>query len=216
MDAQRQPQSEPPMDDRWALAAGIAFLEGAVAPNWGISGLRAWFQDQLVAPGYMGPPGSVHEPSVGTVTLWSRSAGAAVANIGPAALLSHSRQQVLAALRGFLGIPLDDRFVKAALFSGRVQRASFRPAAPGESQRTMTARWVPRPDPTAPLHLLVLSLFAVDALTHRESWERGLCVCDVCGRVEMQEGADRRRACGAHGQRASAFMKKVTLPGEHR
>jgi hypothetical protein len=214
MDAQRQPSSEPPMADRWALAAGIAFLDGAAAGNWGISGLRVWFQDQLVTPGYMGTPGSVHEPSVGTVTLWSRGAGATVANIGPGALLAHTRQQVLAALRGFLGIPVDDRFVKAALFSGRVQRASFRPTAPGESQRGLASRWAPRPDPTAPLHLLVLSLFAVDALTHREAWERGLCVCDVCGRVEFQDGVDRRRACAAHGPRPSAFMKRVVPPGD--
>ncbi|MFT3769137.1 MAG: hypothetical protein QM820_27165 [Minicystis sp.] len=211
MIARRELFPEAPQDDRWALAAGLAFLEGAA--TWGISGLRGWFQDNLVTPGYMLPPASVHEPPIGILTLWSRGAGTSITTANPAALLAKTRGQVLAGLRGFLQIPADDRFVKAALFSGRVQRASMRPSAHEAAHGpSSSSRWVPRPDPTAPLHAVVLSLFAIDVLTHRESWERLLCVCDACGRVTFEEAEDRRRACPTHGPKPSALMRKVTPP----
>jgi hypothetical protein len=200
------------LEDRWALAAGVEFLDGAASGSWGISGLRAWFHQHLVEPGHMVAPGSVHEPPAGVLTVWSRGASSPPTTVNPATLLAKTRSNVLAALRGFLGVPADDRFVKAALFSGRVQRSTVPPPSSGSAPRSMSsASWVPRPDPTAPLSALVLSLFAVDALTHRERWERNLSICDVCGRVGFVESPDRRRTCHAHAPRPSGTLR-ITPP----
>jgi len=201
-------------EDRWALAAGVEFLDGAASASWGLAGLRAWFQHHLVDPGHMIPPGSVHEPPVGVLTVWSRGASTPPTTVGPATLLGKTRGIVLASLRGFLGVPADDRFVAAALFSGRVQRSSAPPPSSvvPRSAASGSASWVPRPDPTAPLSALVLSLFAVDVLTHREAWERSLSICDLCGRVTFVESPDRRRTCNAHAPRPSSTMMRVTPP----
>lgn len=179
-------------DDRWALTAGVSFLEGA--GGWGSNELRRWFTDHLVGPGHMTEPAAVHEAPIGAISLWSRGSplpGASPitrrpsgAEASPPLLLARARAQVLAGLRGFLAVPVNDGFVSAAIFSGRVQR-----------QR---GRWHPRPDAAAPLSGLVLSLFAVDALTHREAWDQRVSICDACGRLSFTDAGDKRRTCPAH------------------
>jgi hypothetical protein len=214
MTARKQPPAETTTtDDRWALAAGVAFLDGAGAGTWGISGLRSWFEDHLVKPGFMRPPTAVHEPPVGELVLWSQGAAVSGAHASPAVLLAKARATVLAALRGFLQVPCDDRFVTAALFSGRVQRASAPPPS-GTVARVGNAasRWVPRHAPGAPLSAIVLGIFAVDVLTNREAWERSLCICDVCGRLTFREGEMRRRTCPAHLPPPSTMMPRVVEP----
>lgn len=217
MTARQEPFAETTTaGDRWALAAGVAFLDGAAAGTWGISGLRGWFEQHLVSPGYMRPPTVVHEPPIGEVTLWSQGAASSGAHASPEAVLSKARATVLAALRGFLAMPCDDRFVTAALFSGRVQRASISiPPSSGTGPRGASAasRWVPRHAPGAPLSALVLGVFAVDALTNREAWERSLCICDACGRVTFRENEVRRRTCPAHAPAPSTTMPRVVGPG---
>ncbi len=208
-----RPSSTGPAEatDRWALAAGCAFLEGTATGSWGIVGVRGWFQDHLVSGGHMRTPISVSEPPVGTFTLYPRDASALQPQASLPALLTVARNTVLATLRGFIDKPSDDRFVAAALFSGRVRRAhgpTSRAVNPGAS----AARWIPRPDPNGPLSTLVLNLFVVDMLTHREIYDRGLCVCDVCGRVTFQEGVPRRLACPLHGARPSSIVRRVTAP----
>jgi hypothetical protein len=213
MTARKQPPPEPTItDERWALAAGVAFLEGAAAGTWGISGLRGWFEDHLVKPGFMRPPPAVHEPPVGELTLWSQGASVSGVHTSPAVLLAKTRATVLTALRGFLALPCDDRFVTAALFSGRVQRASLPPSSGASGRGGPASRWVARHTPGAPLSALVLGVFAVDVLTHREAWERSLCICDVCGRVSFREGEMRRRTCLAHLPPPSTTMPRVVLP----
>jgi hypothetical protein len=190
--------------DRWAFTAGCAFLEGTATGSWGIVGVRGWFQDHLVSGEHMCTPISVSEPLVGTFTLHPRSVRALHPQASLPALLSVARNTVLATLRGFIDKPSDDRFVAAALFSGRVRRAH----GPGGG----ASRWIPQPDPDGPLSTLVLSLFVVDMLTHREAYDRSLCVCDVCGRVSFREGVPRRLACPVHGTRPSSIVRRVTAP----
>jgi hypothetical protein len=204
------PPNTAPADDRWALAAGLTFLDGVASGTWGLGTVRDWFEAHLVSTGYMPPPISVNEPPVGSFALYARSNAALRPQASLPMLLSVARNNVLAGLRGFLAIPADDRFVTAALFSGRVHRAS-----PPASSRTRvnSARWVPRPEADAPLSALVRSLFAIDVLTHREAYERTLCVCEVCGHVSFAEGTARRRTCPVHGQSPSGFVRRVTLPG---
>ena len=164
-----RPSSTGPAEatDRWALAAGCAFLEGTATGSWGIVGVRGWFQDHLVSGGHMRTPISVNEPPVGTFTLYPRDASALHPQASLPALLTVARNTVLATLRGFIDKPSDNCFVAAALFSGRVRRAhgpTSRAVNPGAS----AARWIPRPDPEGPLSTLVVNLFVVDMLTHRE------------------------------------------------
>jgi hypothetical protein len=45
---------------------------------------------------------------------------------------------------------------------------------------------------------MVLSLFAVDILTHRDFHDQNLCVCDVCGRISYNPAATSRAGCGDH------------------
>jgi hypothetical protein len=180
------------LDERWALTAGVSFLEGA--PGWGANELRRWFSDHLVGPGLMSEPAAVHEAPIGAMSLWSRGAslpGAkptsrrpSGAEASPLLLLARSRAQVLAGLRGFLAVPVNDGFVSAALFAGRVHR--------------VRARWSPRPDAAAPLSALVLSLFAIDALSYREAWDQRLSICDACGRLSFTDAPEKRRSCPAH------------------
>ena len=192
-------------DAQWARIAGTAFVEGAASESWGIHGLRTWFQEHLVDAGHMAPPISVHEAPIGTVTLYPRGAGPEGPQARLPTLLASARATVLGALRGFLAVPTDDRFVTAALFSGRVRRATV------GGRRSGAACWVPRPEPAGSLSAVVLSVFAIDVLTHRERYERELCVCDVCGRVAFQEGALRRRSCSEHSTRASGFLDQVKI-----
>jgi hypothetical protein len=200
--------------DRWALAAGRAFLDGTAMGAWGITGLRSWFQDHLVAHGHMHTPVSVSEPPVGTFTLYPQDASALEPQASLPALLSVARSNVLGTLRAFVDKPADDRWVTSALFSGRVHRARSplpRPGFPGARTHATMPRWIPRPDAGGPLSALVLSLFVIDLLTHREAYDRSFCVCDVCGRVSFQEGAARRRSCPAHGSRPSSLVPRVVL-----
>jgi hypothetical protein len=186
------PTQLPAPDERWALTAGVVFLEEG--SGWGPTELRRWFTEHLVGPGHMTEPAAVHEAPIGAISLWSRGAplpGASPitrrpsgAEASPPLLLARTRSQVLSGLRGFLAVPINDGFVSAAIFAGRVQR--------------VRGRWHPRPDAAAPLSALVLSLFAVDALTHRDAWDQRLSICDACGRLSFTDAAEKRRVCPAH------------------
>ena len=103
-------------------------------------------------------------------------------------MLAAARARILSALRGLRALPPDDRFLSAAIFSGRVRRQSA--AARSE--------WAARPELTAPLSAMVLSLFAVDILTHREQYDRELCLCEVCGRLWFDPEAEMRTRCADH------------------
>jgi hypothetical protein len=189
---------------REALLAGLDFLEGSTSPAWDVRGLRDWFDRHLVATGCMLSPVLVNEPSAGTVALYSSGAQALASQSSLPRVLTAARIRVLSALRGLIASPVDDRFLAAAIFAGRVRRRRV-----GER-----SQWVARPESTAPLSGIVLSLFAVDILSHRDVYDRGLCVCDVCNRVTFQDAAFRRRACPEHQAHVSGFTRAVRPKGE--
>jgi hypothetical protein len=110
-----------------------------------------------------------------------------------------ARGRVVAALRGLIASPVDDRFLAGAIFAGRVRR-----------RRVIDSNeWVAHPEPTAPLSGIVLSVLAVDVLTNREEYDQHLCVCDACGRVSFQDTPVSRRHCSEHPAPTSGFTRSV-------
>lgn len=196
----------PPMN-RAALLAGLSFLDASRDAAWDTLGLRVWFDEHLVQPGSMMAPVVVTEIATGTVALHgSSSQGLASPSKLPKVLMA-ARVRILSALRGLLASPTDDRFLMTAIFTERVQRVRI----DGENQ------WVVRPEATATLSSIVLCLFAADVLSHRELYDRALCICDVCDRVTFDAGATKRTSCPAHLPALSGFIRKVTIaqdPGE--
>jgi hypothetical protein len=179
---------------RPALAAGLAFLEGSAA-GWGVRDLCAWFSEHLIEPGFMMTPLEVTEMPAGTLPLY----GSPVDPGRLRRLLMAARIRVLTQLRGLSGTPPDDRFLTTAIFAGRVWRQRVH----GQS------RWVPRPEPAMPLSGIVLSLFAVDALSNRELYGKSLSVCDACDRVTFNDGW--HRSCPEHMPHESGIMRRVRV-----
>lgn len=180
--------------DRGALLGGLTFVEG-VASGWRRAELAAWISEHLVSPGRMLPPSAVHEPPYGPVSLDHEAPESA----DLPKLLASARSNVVAALSAFIGTPSSDAFVNAAIFADRAQR------------RRVDTRsvWVARPTPADTLGEVVLSLFAVDLLMHRELHEAKLCVCGVCGRVSFQPALTTRYGCSDHpsgSDKSSGFV----------
>ena len=98
--------------------------------------------------------------------------------------MAMTRWRVIVTLRGLLASPADDRFLQAAIFAGRVRRPQ--------------SEWLAEPRDTDALSDIVLSLFAIDVLSHREFHEQNLCVCDVCGRISYNPKATSRAGCADH------------------
>lgn len=172
--------------ERLALLAGLTFVEGAIS-GWRARELAAWFRTHGPLMGRSAPPVSVRDAAVGAIALAPgvKLAGDNVARLDDLPkLLAMSRWRVVVTLRGLLATPCDDRFLQAAIFSGRVVRER--------------STWVARPRETDLLSDVVLSLFAVDVLTHRDFHEQNLCVCDVCGRVSYNPAQSSRAGCGDH------------------
>jgi hypothetical protein len=193
--------SSAPTMARAELLAGLAFLEGSRNHHWGVLGLREWFDEHLVQTGAMMPPIVVTELSAGTVALHGSSSQGLTSQSNLPKVLIAARIRVLTALRGLLASPADDRFLTAAIFTGRVRRMRVDGAS----------RWVVRPEPTATLSSIVLSLFAADVLSRREMYDRALCVCEECDRVTFDYAADQRASCPDHLPSVSGFIRKVTL-----
>jgi hypothetical protein len=194
MPALRGSEPRPP------LVAGLGFLHASAQPGWGVGGLRDWFTEHLVDPGHMRAPVVITEPSAGTIMLHGSGEEAIASQAVLPRVLAAARIRVITALRGLIASPTDDRFLAAAIFAGRVRRRRMQT----ESQ------WVAQPEPTAPLSGVVLSLFAVDVLSHREEYDRRLCVCDVCNRVTFQDGEIRRKSCPDHQPQVSGMTRRVT------
>lgn len=150
------------------------------------------------------PPVVVTELSAGTVALHGGSSHGLASQSNLPRILIAARIRVLAGLRGLLATPTDDRFVAAAIFTGRVRRLRIA----GEN------RWVVRPEPTATLSGTVLSMFAVDVLSNREMYDRSFCLCEMCERVTFQSSSRNRASCPEHLPSSSGLMRKVTLGQE--
>jgi hypothetical protein len=185
--------------ERRALLGGISFLELSETGQLDVPGLASWFDEHVVAAGCMPRLSVVLEPPAGTVALRPGVGAVATAAADLPRIITTSRLRVLEALRGLIASPSDDRFLRASIFVGRVRREE--------------GRWVARPEPTAPLSGIVLSLFAVAILSERAFYDRQLCVCDTCGRVSFDAQPGFRRACPTHTPRASTTSLKPTARG---
>ncbi len=179
--------------DRTALLAGLAFIEGAT--GWTAVDISGWFQAYARELGRGAPPPSVIDPALGAASLTLPTVCKPRRPDQLSRLLAMSRWQAIMTLRGLLSSPCDDRFLNAAIFSGRVRRDAGRwqlDARDGDS-----------------LSDIVLGLFAVDVLAHREFHQQNLCVCDVCGRISYNPAATTRAGCADHvpGSEAASGVK---------
>jgi hypothetical protein len=113
-------------------------------------------------------------------------------------LLTKARTRVTAALRGLIAPVADDRFLNAAIYSGRVRRSTVggRPA------------WVASPREIDFLCDIVLSLLATDILLNREFFRIHLCFCEVCSRMTLKEELKVRALCGEHRSSPSGLTPK--------
>jgi len=190
--------------DRSGLVAAVTFIEDAATATMTLRDLRGWFDKHVVPSGVMARPVMVTEPAAGSIPLNPSGAMMGLAEQSIQHLVLTARGRVVAALRGLLAQPVDDRFLAAAIFAGRVRRRRV----------INTSQWVAHPEPTAPLSAIVLSLMTVDILTHREEYDHQLCVCDVCGRVSFQDRPVSRRNCSEHPAHVSGFTRSV-VPRRH-
>ena len=177
---------------RFLLGAGLSFMEGARDESFQVASLRSWMQRCLIGPGLMVMPTMVQEVGVGAASLDEASTSGRVTSssaLRVGRIIAASRARCAAQLGGLVARPPDDRFLSAAIFGGRVQRAS--------GQRG--PMWQPTPQPTDRLSDIVLSLFAADILSNREEYDAHLCVCDTCGAVCFtQHDRDLRDRCDEH------------------
>jgi hypothetical protein len=192
---------------RPALAAALSFMEMTSGDDCGVAELAGWMKHRLVEPGLMPMAETVHEKGIGSVSLsqagpdsrapssgepwdpagrtheaWSAPIEARLTRIVAAA-----RARVAETLRALVAQPGDDRFLAAAIFAGRVQRATT----------LRGSEWVPSPGVSDRLSDVVLALFAADILAHREDYERGIRVCETCGRMCFGPAAVVEACCGA-------------------
>lgn len=184
--------------ERKALLAGITFLD-ITHDDVDVNRLADWFEEHVVGGGVMPRLSILLEPPAGSVAL--RSSGAALERTRSdlPRFAATARARVVGALRGLISTPSDDRFLRAAIFLGRVRRHE--------------SHWIARPEPTAPLSGIVLSLFAVAVLAERSFYDHNLCVCDVCGRVTFDPTPSLRRMCPAHASRVSSTHTKTPPRG---
>jgi hypothetical protein len=189
------PRSQPRLIggmERQALLTGVGFLEMTAQGPLDIRALTRWFENDVVAPGYMPSPLVIFEAPAGSVSTHPASAALAATNARLPRLVSMAREHVVTALRGFIHASTDDAFLRAAIFLGRVRREE--------------GRWIARPEITAPLSAVVLSLFAVGILSDRTTCEHELCVCDACGRVSFDARPQMRTLCLRHTVQTSGVM----------
>lgn len=173
------------------VQAVIQFLEGA-ASEWTVRDLGEWLQEHLIGPGLMKRPAILREPEATPLRLDPRMEADTLET-----LLSQARARVIAAVRGLIAPVADDRFLHAAIYGGRVRRASV----------NGRAAWVASPREIDFLGDMVLSLLAADILADRDYYRAHLGLCDMCGRVTFREGADARPVCSEH--RSSGFMLRA-------
>jgi hypothetical protein len=174
------------------LQGALEFLEGP-ASTWTLQDITEWFDHHLVGPGWMKRPNILREPGATPVVMDPRADVEGAMEI----LVARARSRVIAALRGLVAPVPDDRFLHAAIYGGRVRRASVdgKPA------------WVPSPREIDFLADIVLSLLAADILADRDHYREHLGFCDVCNRVTFKDTLDARPLCSEH--RTSGFTPRV-------
>jgi hypothetical protein len=193
-----------------AREAGLAFVNGA-SGGWIASDLSSWSQKHLLAPRFFTPK----RPELGVYMVEETGAGrlALPVNVGEhpdraatsnaMRIVAAAHERVLATLRGLLATPPDDRFLNAALYTGRVQRGRG-------------GVWSPSLDEGGNLSQWVLALFAADALHDRAPYDTVLGVCDACNAVGFAWRSRSRNRCPSHDGIPSArpTPRSLTLPPE--
>lgn len=176
----RQPTPQPSRSRTAGEWRRLAITFANEADQWGEAELLA-FCRALLASGDLEarePLGGHLRVREGGASLlldtspWSEAPTAAGATSSCRELLVAAVDRVRAALRHFSATPQDDRFLHAALFSGRVQRVPHRVGGP---------TWEPRLREGEPISEWVLALVAADALEDRDAWDARLEVCVRCG-----------------------------------
>jgi hypothetical protein len=170
------------------LVAALAFLDAARENTLHARELVSWLDRYLVRPGLMPMPSTVQESEVVSLREVPTGAWAAPFEVRLSRIVAGARVRVSVALEGLLADPPDDRFLSAAIFAGRVERGG---GAHGPG-------WRAHPKGTDKLSDIVLSIFAADALTHREEYDQNLCVCGICGRVALVRTRGPRTRCAQH------------------
>src|SRR5690348_16987953 len=112
--------------ERRALLAGVTFLEVTESGQLDVAGLSSWFDEHVVATGTMPRLSVVLEPPAGTISLRPGVGAATRTATELPRVLSTARLRVVDALRGLIATPSDDRFLRAAIFLGRVRREDGR------------------------------------------------------------------------------------------
>ena len=195
---------EPRGDAPDSADAALAFLEG-VRRGWEPSHIAAWIRSRLVRVGYLRP----WDPASGQVAVGEERTRAQVPTSATdvlgddaarelEAIAITARRTVLATLSGLIASPVDDRFLSAVIYTGRVTRVRT-----SEGQ----AAWEPSLREGENLSQWLLALLAADILTRRDTYDRTMCLCEKCGAVELREGGSRR-LCSEHAD--------VAPPGESR
>jgi hypothetical protein len=170
---------------RPALSGVLTFMERVQADTLDPRELASWFEVNLVRPGYMPAPGTVQEPGVGVVSLRDlpSTSWAPAYEERLRAILRAARLRVSMSLQGLLATPFDDRFLAAAIYSGRVARGTH---------------WQPKLKGTERLSDILLAVLSADILAHRDEYDASLCVCAICGHVSLSRSATSRTRCASH------------------
>jgi hypothetical protein len=188
--------------DRLMLLTGLTFIEAATS-GWTRRDLLLWLTSSATIFGWPGTPASVNEGAVGTIALHPgvRIMAERVARLEDLPkLLAMARWKAVVTLRAL--VAGDDRFLKGAIFKGRVRRDAKSPS------------WLARPCEADLLSDVVLSLFAADILTYRDFHESNLCVCEVCGRISFNPVVTTRQGCSDHlpgAEEQSGVHERSTL-----
>lgn len=172
---------------RPALSGALSFMEMTRGEGVSPRELSAWIRHRLVEPGIMPMPATIHEKGIGSVSTSAEPTDAWSAPIAArqARIVAAARTRVATTLHDLVAQPPDDRFLAAAIFAARVRRTTT----------SRGSEWVPSPGVDDRLSDIVLALFAADVLGHREDYERGLHVCEVCGRMCFDPAAAMDACC---------------------
>ena len=199
-----------PTNEAVARESGLAFVNGSTG-GWIASDLSSWAQKHLLGPGFLRPK----RPELGYYTVEETGAGRLALPVGSNVrpdrastssamrVVAAAHERVVAALRGLLASSPDDRFLNAALYTGRVQRGRG-------------GVWTPSLDEGGNLSQWVLALFAADALHDRTPYDATLGVCDACNAVGFAWQSRSRTRCPSHDGIPSArpTPRKLSLPPE--
>jgi len=180
-------------------ASALAFVNGARS-GWSVDDLLAWIDRSLIRTGRLQtrskfPVVTFREAGVGVV-----ASGRPNDIDGGAGYLPHHRagdlircsnQKVIATLSAYIGPSSDDRFVQAAIYSGRVVRT-----ATADGLR----RWQVQVSEAVNLSDQVLALFAADILQHSDDYQESLVVCEACGSTLFWSRRVSKNGCPDHPQ----------------